>query len=71
MDQSLWGTKEVASYLGVSERTALRLLSAGVIPGCRIGKLWRVSPAALERYVNDYHAPPAAALDYNHLATAD
>lgn len=71
MDAQLWGTKEVAAYLGVSERTALRLLSSGAIPGRRVGKLWRVSPTVLERHVLDQHHTPPSPLDHNQLAPAD
>jgi excisionase family DNA binding protein len=64
MDHHLWGTKELADYLGVSERTALRRMRDGTVPAQRIGKLWRVSPELLGRVMDEHHtshhtAPPA------------
>lgn len=39
--------------LGVSERTACRLLAEGAVQGFRLrGKLWRTTPAALESYID-------------------
>ena len=43
--------KEIASRLGVSERTATRLLKSGEIAGFRVGKLWRTTELHLESYV--------------------
>lgn len=44
--------KEVACELGVSERTAQRMLQAGEIRGFRVGaKLWRVRKVDLDLYV--------------------
>jgi hypothetical protein len=43
----------VAVRLGVSERTACRLLAEGAVQGFRLrGKLWRTTPAALESYID-------------------
>lgn len=44
--------KEVAEQLGVSPRTAQRLLSSGTIGAMRVGaKLWRTTQEELNRYV--------------------
>jgi len=68
VDQQLWGTKEVAAYLGVSEKTALRRMRDGRVPAERVGKLWRASPDVVRRlFEHKHHAPPAAA-DYDKLA---
>jgi excisionase family DNA binding protein len=56
--EALWGVKEAAVYLGVNERTVLRLMQQGSVPGFRLGKLWRVSPAALRAYVQLRHVNP-------------
>lgn len=43
--------KEVATELGVSERSARRYMASGVIPSFRVGpKLWRCWPASLAQY---------------------
>ncbi len=46
--------KEAAAHLGVCERTVLRLVRSGAIPAIRVGRLWRIAPAALR--------PPQAAV---------
>ena len=45
--------REVASALHVSERTARRLVSAGIIRGFRAGpRQWRVRHSVLEAYID-------------------
>lgn len=59
--EALWGVKEAAVYLGVNERTVLRLMQQGSLPGFRLGsKLWRVSPATLRAFVARRHAAVSA-----------
>lgn len=60
--------KEIAVRLGVSERTATRLLKSGEIAGFRVGKLWRTTELHLESYVTgrfhcereQHPAPPSS-----------
>ena len=43
--------KEVAQILGISERSALRLMAGGEIESFRAGrKLWRTTLSKIERY---------------------
>jgi excisionase family DNA binding protein len=49
MDRCLCA-KEVATVLGVSERTALRLMRSGEVEAFRVGKLWRTTPDKIEAY---------------------
>ncbi len=42
--------KDVAVLLGVSERTAARLMSAGEIEAFRIRRLWRTTRDRVEAY---------------------
>jgi len=42
--ERLWSPKEVADYLGVSEKTALRHMRSGVIRSRKVGRLWRARP---------------------------
>ncbi len=58
--------KEVAQILGISERSALRLMATGEIESFRAGrKLWRTTLAKLERYQQSgferQRFPPSAA----------
>jgi excisionase family DNA binding protein len=43
---------EVAAILGVSARTVRRLIAAGELLACRLGRLVRVHPDDLAAYVN-------------------
>jgi excisionase family DNA binding protein len=43
--------QEVADRLRVAPRTIYRLLAEGAIEAVRVGRNWRVSPSALERYL--------------------
>lgn len=43
--------KEVSDILAVNEQTIRRMLRDGSMPGVRIGRHWRVSLKALERWV--------------------
>jgi len=42
-EEQLWGPKDLAHYLGVSERTAIRRMKRD-FAGFRVGKLWRIRP---------------------------
>ena len=44
------GVPEVARLLRVSDRSVLRALTAGKLPGRKVGKKWRISRAALMRW---------------------
>ncbi len=43
--------KAVAAALGVSARTAQRLLASGQIPALKVGKLWRTNEESVAAYV--------------------
>jgi len=45
---------EAAQSLRVSRRTVQDMLAAGKLPGRLVGNKWRVSPAALERFLDGY-----------------
>ncbi len=38
----LWSAKELAQYLGVSEKTARKKMADPYSPGFQVGKLWRI-----------------------------
>lgn len=44
--------EQVAERLNVSLKTVRRLLLAGDIVGFRVGRVWRIDPAAVEDYVH-------------------
>lgn len=50
MDDRDLSPGEVASRLGVHVQTVLKLLRAGDLRGYKVGKVWRVEPAAIGVY---------------------
>jgi excisionase family DNA binding protein len=50
MDE-LWDIAHVASYLGVSERTVYNRVRSGDLPAVKVGRLWRVRTADLDRWL--------------------
>jgi excisionase family DNA binding protein len=49
---------EVGANLKVSTETAMRLLRAGVLPGFKVGRRWRVDSDALEAWKERAAARP-------------
>lgn len=45
--------RQVADYLNVNERTVLKLVSEGALPGVKIGNQWRFRKAMLDIWLDD------------------
>jgi len=45
--------RQVAAYLNVNERTVLKLVSEGALPGVKIGSQWRFRKAMLDAWLDD------------------
>lgn len=45
--------RQVAGYLSVNERTVLKLVSEGTLPGVKIGNQWRFRKAMLDAWLDD------------------
>lgn len=45
--------RQVASYLNVNERTILKLVAEGALPGVKIGNQWRFRKAMLDTWLDD------------------
>ena len=45
--------RQVAAYLNVNERTVLKLVSEGALPGVKIGNQWRFRKAMLDTWLDD------------------
>ena len=45
--------REMAKYLSVNERTLLKLVSEGAVPGVRIGNQWRFRKAMIDTWLDD------------------
>lgn len=50
---TLMTVRHVAAYLNVNERTVLKLVSEGVLPGVKIGNQWRFRKAMLDTWLDD------------------
>jgi excisionase family DNA binding protein len=49
----LMTVKQVASYLSVNERTVLKLVAEGKIPGVKVGNQWRFRKAMVDTWLDD------------------
>jgi nitrogen PTS system EIIA component len=49
----LMTAKQVATYLNINERTVLKLVSEGALPGVKIGSQWRFRKAMLDTWLDD------------------
>jgi excisionase family DNA binding protein len=53
LDDRLITVRQVAAYLNVNERTVLKLVCDGVLPGVKIGNQWRFRKAMLDAWLDD------------------
>lgn len=53
MDDRLMTIKQLASYLSVNERTVLKLVQEGALPGVKVGNQWRFRKAMIDTWLDD------------------
>jgi excisionase family DNA binding protein len=53
MDDRLMTARELAGYLKLNERTVLKLVSQGTMPGVRVGNQWRFRKAIIDAWLDD------------------
>ena len=53
MEDRLMTVKQLAAYLNVNERTALKLVSDGTVPGVKVGSQWRFRKAMIDTWLDD------------------
>ncbi len=53
MDDRLMTSKQLAAYLNLNERTVLKLVSDGALPGVKIGNQWRFRKAMIDTWLDD------------------
>ncbi len=53
MDDRLLTAKQLAAYLNVNERTVLKLVSDGALPGVKVGNQWRFRKAMIDTWLDD------------------
>jgi len=52
LDNKLLTAQQVADYLQVDFRTVYALLRSGKLQGVKVGRVWRISRAALDEFLN-------------------
>ncbi|HLN81518.1 MAG TPA: helix-turn-helix domain-containing protein [Thermoanaerobaculia bacterium] len=45
--------KKLADYLSVNDRTVLKLVSDGTLPGVKVGNQWRFRKAMIDTWLDD------------------
>ncbi len=53
MEDRLMTVKQVAGYLNVNERTVLKLVADGALPGMKVGNQWRFRKAMIDTWLDD------------------
>ncbi len=53
MDDRLMTIKQLAGYLNLNERTVLKLVSDGALPGVKVGNQWRFRKAMIDTWLDD------------------
>jgi PTS system nitrogen regulatory IIA component len=53
MEDRLLTVKELAAYLSVNERTILKLVAEGALPGVKVGNQWRFRKPMIDTWLDD------------------
>jgi len=53
LEDRLMTVRQLAAYLNLNERTVLKLVSEGELPGVKIGNQWRFRKAMLDAWLDD------------------
>jgi excisionase family DNA binding protein len=53
MEDQLMTVKQMAEYLSVNERTVLKLVTDGALPGVKVGSQWRFRKAMIDTWLDD------------------
>lgn len=53
MDDQLLTAKQLAAHLNVNERTVLKLVADGALPGVKVGNQWRFRKAMIDTWLDD------------------
>jgi excisionase family DNA binding protein len=52
-DDRLMTIKQLGAYLNINERTVLKLVGEGMLPGVKVGKQWRFRKAMIDTWLDD------------------
>jgi PTS system nitrogen regulatory IIA component len=53
MDDRLMTVRQLAAYLRLNERTVLKLVQEGALPGVKVGNQWRFRKAMIDTWLDD------------------
>ena len=53
MEDRLMTVKQLAAYLSVNDRTVLKLVADGAVPGVKVGSQWRFRKAMIDTWLDD------------------
>lgn len=53
MEDRLMTVKQIAEYLSLNERTVLKLVTEGTVPGVKLGSQWRFRKAMIDAWLDD------------------
>ena len=53
MEDRLMTARQLAAYLNVNDRTVLKLVQDGVLPGVKVGNQWRFRKAMIDTWLDD------------------
>ncbi len=53
VEDRLMTAKHLAAYLNVNERTVIKLVTDGVLPGVKVGNQWRFRKAMIDTWLDD------------------
>ena len=53
MEDRLMTIKQLAEYLSINDRTVLKLVSDGALPGVKVGNQWRFRKAMIDTWLDD------------------
>jgi excisionase family DNA binding protein len=53
MEDRLMTVRQLAAYLSVNERTVLKLVQEGALPGVKVGNQWRFRKAMIDTWLDD------------------
>jgi excisionase family DNA binding protein len=60
LQSQVFTVSEAAGYLKINPQVMERYLRAGVVPGRKVGRLWRLSKSALDFWLAAFMAPALA-----------
>lgn len=59
-NNTLYDVKGVCAYLGICEKTCLKLFQSGDIGGRKVGRQWKTTQAMLDKYMAGEAIPDEA-----------